>query len=131
MMRTQAERDRPADAEHAASFEARQENEAMAVRIAGYSATSVEQVLDRVRMEAAIADRRAERHRALEVPHPEPLSQREITQAALRDSRLSGSQPGRAARLGRLHRVLHPGEALDRVRESTFGAWAHFGEADR
>ncbi len=111
--------DRRAAAERAASWEIHQENEAHAARLAGFSATSVEQVLARVRQETAISDRRAERHRALEQLRPEALSEREITERRLREtaavSRQRGPRAGR--RLARIRGILHGDDAVNRARD--------------
>jgi len=121
--------DKRAAAERAASFEARQENEAHAARLAGYSATSVADVLARVWQEGQHADRRAARHRAHEQPRPEPLSQSEITAQRLRErasvSRQRGPRVG--GRLARIRHILHGDDEVNRARderrERSSGQW--------
>jgi hypothetical protein len=120
-------RDQRAAAQRAAVLEDRESNQAQAARMAGYSATSVDAVLARVRQETVVSDRRAERHRQLEQPYS-VLTEREITEERLRASRMAGSRPGRASRLARVAEILHPvrEQARDHARGRMYRHWSHF-----
>jgi hypothetical protein len=108
------------------------DNRALAARLAGGFDETVSEYLQRknretggTRTDEQVIE--AERRKGLE-PRPEVLSQREQTERQLQVSRVSHSRPGRA---GRIHRIVHPGDELERTRARTFGAWADFGRTGR
>jgi hypothetical protein len=112
LLAVQVARERQAEASRAAAFEDRQANEAHVARLAGFSATSVADVLARAAAEGAAADRRAERHQQFEQPRAEPATEREITERRLRTSRMSRGRPGRDARV---RAITHPEERVERA----------------
>jgi hypothetical protein len=119
-------RDQRAAAQRAAVLEDRESNLTQAARMAGYSATSVDAVLARVRQETAISDRRAERHRQLEHP-TEVTTEAEVTAQRLRESRMLSR--AESSRTRRIRDILHPvrDQANAAARERIVGrSWSRF-----